>query len=374
MRVLILRANAIAPDPRVEKIGRALAAAGHAVTALGWDRAGDLPLADEAAGFPIRRLRVAAGMHRGLGNLPALARWQRGLLSWIGKRHTQFDIVHACDFDTLPAALAAKRLWGLKVVYDIFDFYADMLRATPRLVKGALRRADLLAIGQADAVILADDSRRSQIAGARPRRLAVVYNAPEDGLSALQAAALPSPAAKGVCLRLAYTGLLQVERGLLPLLCVLANHPEWTLDLAGQGAEKDLLVRQAAGMPNVTYHGVVAYRRALELAYAADALPAFYDPSIANHRYASPNKLFEGMMLARPVLAARNSGFDDLVERLDCGLVMDYGDTAQLEQALLRLQNRDLRQKLGENGRKAYEQTYSWAHMAARLAALYQEL
>jgi glycosyltransferase involved in cell wall biosynthesis len=373
MRVLILRATAIDPDPRVEKIGRALAAAGHTVTALGWDRAGRLLLEDETAGFPIRRLRVASGMRRGLANLPALARWQAGLFSWLGRHHAQFDVVHACDFDTLPAALAARRLWGLKVVYDIFDFYADMLRATPRLVKGALRRVDLLAIGQADAVILADDSRRKQIAGARPRRLEVVYNAPEDCLAELRATALPLRPA-GVRLRLAYTGLLQVERGLLPLLDVLSNHPEWTLDLAGQGAEKGLILRQAAELANVSYHGVVPYRRALELSYAADVLPAFYDPAIPNHHYASPNKLFEGLMLARPVLAAHHTGFDSLFEQLGCGLAIDYGDTAQLEQALLRLESAELRRRLGENGRQAYEQTYSWERMAARLVTLYQAL
>ena len=42
--VLILRATPINPDPRVEKIGRALLQAGFSVTALGWDRAGTLNL------------------------------------------------------------------------------------------------------------------------------------------------------------------------------------------------------------------------------------------------------------------------------------------------------------------------------------------
>jgi len=95
-----------------------------------------------------------------------------------------------------------------------------MLRATPRPVRAALRRMEIAAINAADALLLADEARYAQIAGARPRRSAVIYNAPEDQTPT------PEPAdARPWKLRLAYVGLLQVERGLLPLLEVLAQHP-----------------------------------------------------------------------------------------------------------------------------------------------------
>lgn len=371
--VLILRATPINPDPRVEKIGRALLQAGNSVMALGWDRTGNLPLQEMTAGFPIHRLRVLALPQRGLRNAPALARWQAVLLNWLRQHRREYDVIHACDFDTVTAALWARRLWKKKVVYDIFDFYTDMLRATPGAVKIALRALDFGAIAEADAVILADESRRSQIAGSHPRRLEFVYNVPEDQLPALQAA--PQAARDpSVRLRLAYAGLLQVERGLLPLLEVLSGHPEWTLDLAGEGAERGLVLREVRGLPNVTFHGIITYQAALEMNYAADVLPAFYNPAIPNHRYASPNKLFEGMMLGRPLLAARATGFDRLVTSLYCGLVVDYGDLAQIETALRTLEDPSLRQRLGQSGRRAYEETYSWPHMAERLIKLYQDL
>jgi len=371
--VLILRATPINPDPRVEKIGRALLQAGFSVMALGWDRSGNLPLQETTAGFPIHRLVVPASPQHGLRNAPDLARWQAVLLNWLRKHRREYDVIHACDFDTVTAALWARRLWGKKVVYDIFDFYTDMLRATPRAVKTALRALDFSAIAEADAVILADESRRSQIAGSHPRRLEFVYNVPEDQLPALQAA---SQAARdpSVDLRLAYAGLLQVERGLLPLLEVLSRHPEWTLDLAGEGAERGLVLKEAGALPNVTYHGIITYQAALQMNYSADVLPAFYNPTIPNHRYASPNKLFEGMMLGRPLLAARGAGFDRLVASLYCGLVVDYGDVSQLETALRTLEDPSLRHRLGQSGRRAYEETYSWPRMAERLIKLYHDL
>ena len=51
-------------------------------------------------------------------------------------------MVHACDFDTILPALMCKWLWKIKVIYDIFDFYADHLRATPNLIKRMIRAVD----------------------------------------------------------------------------------------------------------------------------------------------------------------------------------------------------------------------------------------
>jgi glycosyltransferase involved in cell wall biosynthesis len=371
--VLILRATPINPDPRVEKVGRALLQAGYSLQALGWDRTGTLPAKDTAAGFRIHRLCVPARPQIGLRNAPALGRWQAAAFNWLRLHRSEYNVIHACDFDAVGPALWARRLWGKKVVYDIFDFYTDMLRSTPRPVKFALRALDMSAIAEANAVILADEARRAQIAGSHPRRLEVIYNAPEDSLAELQGRprADRDPA---VSLRLVYAGLMQVERGLLPLLEALSTHPEWRLDLAGEGAERALILERAAALPNVTYHGVLPHPDVLELSYSADVLPAFYDPAIPNHRYASPNKLFEGMMLGRPVLAGRSAGFDNLVDEIVCGLVVDYGAVDQIERALKTLEDPTLRTLLGENGRRAYEHTYAWARMAERLVKLYDSL
>ncbi len=380
-RVLILRATPVHPDPRVEKVGRTLLQAGFSVQALGWDRSGELPAEETQAGFPIRRLAVRAPWQRGVSNLPALARWQAAALNWLRLHRGEYDLVHACDFDAVTPALWARRLWGKKVVYDIFDFYADMLRATPGALKSIVRWLDLGAIGEVDAVILADEARRQQIAGSHPRRVEVVCNTPEDVLPEIAEEPAEGPSeehdrsqAPAAQLRLAYAGLIQVERGLLPLLEVLAAHPEWRLDLAGEGAERGLILSEARRLPNVAYHGILPYREALRMNYQADVLPAFYNPAIPNHRYASPNKLFEGMMLGRPVLAARGTGFDRLVNSLYCGLVVDYASLEQLDSALHKLEDASLRQRLGQNGRRAYEQSYSWGRMAERLVNLYRQV
>lgn len=367
MRVLILRSNPVAPDPRVEKEARALSEAGYLVRVLGWDRTSALPVRELKDGWEIIRLPIRAEYGRGLGNLPSLIRWQLGLLHWLIRHYREYEILHACDFDTILPALLVKALWRKIVVYDIFDFYADHLRRTPNWIKRLIRKLDLWAVSQVDALILADEARRDQIGNTNPPYLEIIYNSPEE--------ISPQPSQLSQHFRLAYVGLLQVERGLYEMLEILRRHPEWHLDLAGFGGDEAFLLDRARTLPNVIWHGRVSYEQALRLSAAADVLFATYDPSIPNHRYSSPNKLFEAMMLGKPIVVARNTNMDIIVQRHECGIVVEYGHIDELEEALSRLAaDKNLREQLGRNARHAYETVYSWKHMRQRLVTLYSAL
>lgn len=401
IRVVICRSNPLAPDPRVEKIAMALHRSGFMVRLIGWDRSGELPpyeqwtdaapatALSEQQKIEVFRLPLVAPFGHGLGNLPNLIRWQLRLFQWLIKQRKHVDIVHACDFDTILPALLVKMLYGKKVVYDIFDFYADHLRATPHWIKKTIRFVDKRAIFLADALIIADDSRWAQVSDSsnnRPRRCTVIYNSPrledlpqvhgESDTNEFQPGAIDS--AKGdkqqsPKLRLAYIGLLQRERGLVEMMSVLRSHPEWFLDLAGFGGDEEMLVEMAKSMPNVRWHGRIPYRQTLLLSQAANVLFATYDPAIPNHRFSSPNKVFEAMLLGRPIIVARGTNMDQIVERAGCGIVVEYGQMDELEAALLRLQGEPgLSERLGRNAFNAYQETYSWDKMEARLRNLYQ--
>jgi glycosyltransferase involved in cell wall biosynthesis len=336
---------------------------------IGWDRSGDLPSQQSQDGYSIFRRRILAGYARGLLNLIPLFIWQASLLAWLIKRRNDFDILHACDFDTILPALLCKRLFRKIVVYDIFDFYADHLRATPVWLIRWIRRADLWAIDQADAVILVDEARKAQIAGARTKNLTILYNTPED--------CIPEVIEKSgeYSLRLAYIGLLQFERGLLVTLQVLKMHPEWRLDLAGFGGDQAEILAIAEKLPNVKWHGRISYENTLAISATADGLLALYDPSIPNHRYASPNKLFEAMMLGKTVVVARDTNMDRIVEEAQMGLVVEYGKINELENALTELTNNpQSRERFGKNARRAYDQKYGWPVMEKRLVNLYKAI
>lgn len=368
-RVVFCRSNPVAPDPRVEKEARALNENGFQVTIVAWDRESRWPVQEERQGITLYRLPIRASFGHGLANLPSLIRWQFGLLGWLLRHHSSFDVIHACDFDTVLPAMVCKALYRKVVVYDIFDFYADHLRATPALLKTLIRRVDLWIAQSVDAVILVDEARQKQLRGIRPKQLVVLYNSPEE---ILPACAPPQPS---VAFRIAYVGLLQVERGLLELLAVLRQHPDWHLDLAGFGGDAQRILLEAQHLPNVSWHGRIPYEQALCLNKNADVLIATYDPRIPNHRYTSPNKLFEAMLLGRPIVVAENTHVDEIVLQEECGLVVPYGDVEALDRALTRLAHDvALRNSLGTNGQRAYLEKYGWPLMRSRLLNLYASL
>ena len=372
MRILICRSNPVAPDPRVEKEAATLTEAGYVVAAIAWDQTASLPVIEHTENLTIERIPIRVKNAHGLGNLPYVLVWQVRLL-WqlIAKRNT-YDIIHACDFDTILPALVINGIWHKKLIYDIFDFYADMMRLTPKPIVYILRHIELWAINQVDAIILPDTSRYQQIKGSHPKKSVVIYNSPQE--------TIPSEGIKRIGntdshFRLAYVGNLQVQRGLLHLLDILKRYPDWELDLAGFGPDEALILDYVKGMPNIRWHGRVPYSRALDLNRRADVLIALYDPSVPNHRYASPNKAFEAMMLGKPVIVARNTNVDEIIEQVNCGLVVDYEDIATLETALLLLRNDPkVRNRMGYQARKAYEETYSWEKMKVRLLNLYKEI
>ncbi|WPD20234.1 glycosyltransferase family 4 protein [Thermaerobacter composti] len=327
--VVILRSNPVAPDPRVERVARTLAREGFKVTVVARDREGRLPPLEMAPYGPVVRLRARGRYGAGLRNLLALLRWQLQLVGWLLSHRRRYAVIHACDFDTLLPALFLKLLLGKRVVYDIFDWYADAVRGMPGCLRRWLARLDAWLLQWADAVILADENRLPQLGKARPRRLEIVYNSPDwdpdDVIRGL-------PSRRG--LRVAYIGLLQADRGLLELIEVMGRHPDWELDLGGFGAEEYLIRGAAAALPIVRFHGRVSPHRCMEVYVRADVLVATYDPSIPNYRYSSPNKLFEAMRLGKPIVVAEGTGIDRRVKAWDLGHVVPYGDTDSLETAL----------------------------------------
>ena len=362
-RVAMLRSKSVGGvEPRLDKEARALADAGYEVHAILWDRDLAYPAREARNGYTIHRVRYRAPYNR-----PALA-WK--LPRWWAKafrvlRHLRPDIVHAADYDTVPPAMRARRAWGAKFVFDLWDFYADMITAAvPKPVRRYVARYEARAIREADLVILPDLTRRSRLLSV-PRRVIEVMNVPEER------SVLPEPHARFL---LFYGGNIAKDRGLVSLVqaCEATGA---VLLVAGQGPDEGELLPLVESSPNASFLGVVDHDEVLKLTAGADAIPALYDPAIPNNRLASPNKLFEAMMFAKPVIVSEGTSMEDLVRSARIGLAVPYGNPVALREALEQLMlSPELCASLGQNGRALYESRYRWASMEQRLLDAYTEL
>jgi glycosyltransferase involved in cell wall biosynthesis len=366
MNVIMIRSNSIDPDARLEKEAKTLADAGYTVTLLGWQRSGNAPPTENRSGYTIRRIKLMAPY--GLKIIFYLPIWWT--IEFFQLLKLDWDIAHASDLDTYIPALLAAKIKRKRVVYDIFDFYADEI-ILPAPIRNCIAKTDIFLMRFADAVIIVDPSRLKQIGKPEDSDVHILYNSPDD----LVSSTVTSQRQKEAPFRIFFAGFLIPGRDFETIIEAGKEIGNIQIIIAGFGSLKDRLVSLANQESHVTFIGRIPYNEVIQRTLQSDLLFAFYDPGVPNNRYASPNKLFEAMMCGKPVLVNDGTSMADIVRKENCGLVVPYRDLNAIRQAILLLRDDPhLCIQLGANGRRAYEQEYGWKIMEDRLLALYQEI
>ena len=94
-----------------------------------------------------------------------------------------------------------------------------------------------------------------------------------------------------------------------------------------------------------------------------------------NHIDAQPNKMFEYMSAGIPVIASDFPLWREIIAGNDCGLLVDPVNPAAIAEAIdTRVNNPDMAQRMGENGRRAVEARYNWGIEEQKLLAFYEQI
>lgn len=166
---------------------------------------------------------------------------------------------------------------------------------------------------------------------------------------------------------------------------VVARHPGATLHLFGEGPLEGALRAQAEALGiahAVQFRGVVPIEALKEeLAQADFALqPSVTAPD--GRAEGLPNVVLEELAMGLPVIGTRHAGIPDAVLHEETGLLVEEGDVAGLEAAMLRLAgDAALRARLGANGRRHVEARFDARRLGealrddlAEMAAAYRAL
>ncbi len=371
MKTVIIRSNPVAPDPRVERAANALGRRGLDVEVLAWDRTGNHSRLDDRENYHIRRIRMRAPY----GNptlIFLLPFWNLLELAYLLR--SKFDLIHACDLDTLIPAVVVSKIRRGRLIYECFDFYSDCL---PRRVPGLLRRLfaglEIALAHEADLVILVDAVRARQFRDELTNTV-VISNSPSDVASPIACDSVSEEGrAANRSIVVFYAGVLDRSRGFDQIIRATEREVGVSVVIAGFGKDEQGLTTLFSSARNVEFLGKISHEDVVRRSMQSDVLIALYDPSIPNHRYACPNKLFEAMMCSKPIIVSDSTLMADIVRRENCGVVVPYGDVRRLRDSILQLrEDRDLRLTLGRNGREAYLKKYSWNVMESRLIEAYR--
>ena len=371
-RVCMIRSNPVRPDSRVEKEAWSLMKAGHSVHILAWDRDsnheeqdGYITVADTK--IPITWLGYKAAFGEGMKSLKPFMQFQFHMMRWLKKHKNEYDVIHACDFDT--AYFSWKVHKGKQFVFDLFDF---LYGEPENFFQKSVRQAQINIINHADATIICTEERKQQIKGSHPKKLVVIHNTPSaEQMSMDSGLEFKSDSDK---VKLAYVGILGDERLLTGIGNVISRHNDVELHIAGFGYLEPLYQKLSKEFDNIFFYGRIPYDQALQLETKCDIMTAIYDPSDENCRMAAPNKFYESLMLGKPVFMTRGTGMSTVVEEYDIGELIEFSEGG-FEKGLERLlARRDEWPAMSERMKQVYQEKFSWEKMRKRLVRLYDKL
>lgn len=376
--VAMVLSNDCVADPRVEKEAAALAAAGHRVTIIAWDRAGTSARDESRNGFAVRRVGPRAVHGGGLRNLPLYRAFWRDAADEVLALGA--DVVHCHDADTLTAGLAAHRRsrGRVELVCDFHELYRATKMIPQRGFAGVAARAavdwvERRAVRQAAFVVLANpsaaDHYRAMGAG---DKIVFVENGPD--LDRF----VPEPdnqRAAHESFTVCYIGQKRYLQPLETLAQAVGRIEGASAFLAGGGTVADEVARLAAEHPRVTVTGRVTYDEIPSLYRGCDAVYAAIDARVGNPTMNFPVKAYEGMALGLPVLVSEGSWVAGYVEEHRIGFGVDGSSVASVQGAIERLMaDPDGARAMGARGRALVLDGLNWQAAADRLVAAYARL
>lgn len=347
--------------------------------------AGPLPEARERPGAsvpgvlrPLRAGRQAVNLLRKYPGRPL--GWARALESVAEPA----DIWHGSWAGTLPAMDRLRRRFGGRAIYDSRDIYMESrkLATAPPLLRAVLGRLERRWARRMDRVVTVNDSYAAVLA----RRFGIpapliVLNCPDawtppDPPPDLIREALGLPASTRIVL---YQGQLISDRGIEQSMDAILEVPGSALVLLGYG-ELEARLRAAASAPpyagRVFVLPAVHPRDLLSWTASADAVLMAIQPTSLNHRFTTPQKLFEAIAAGVPVVASDLPGMAAIVREIDAGLLCDPTSPASIATAVRELLAEGPPARAARRARilAAAHDRYNWAAQVAVLHGLYREL
>jgi glycosyltransferase involved in cell wall biosynthesis len=345
----------------------------------------------------LRRLagKSRAGARR-LGSPVArgLRRWQRHLfafplrpMGWavaLDEFVEPADVWHGMWAGSLPALERQRRRLGGRTIYDSRDVYmlardrARLERPLRSLIgwleRRFARRMDrVLTVNEPYADLLV-----RQLGVTRPP---VVMNCPDLWQGPESAAdrirnALGLESATAIVL---YQGQLITERGIEQAMEAILDVPGAALALLGYGP-LEAQIRERIALPpyrdRVFLLPAVPPDELLAWTASADVSVIPIQPTTVNHRFSTPQKLFESLAAGVPVVASDLPGMAGIVRSTGVGLLCDPTSPAAIARALREIVAAPdtERTALRARVREAVADRYNWRAQARTLFALYDEL
>lgn len=285
-------------------------------------------------------------------------------------------IVHFHDPELLLIAIPLK-LSGRIVVYDVHEnVHMQILSKTyihplfRYFLSKSLFYFENIICTQIDSIVCATPSIASRFNSFK-RKVFVVNNYP------LSNELYGEMISKKSLYEIVYIGAISEERGILELITAInLLKGKVKLNLAGNFSDNSLftLVSNMDGWEFVEFFGQVSRAEVKNILSRSSAGIVNFLPA-ANHIESQPNKMFEYMSAALPLLCSNFPLWVEILEKHNCGISFDPTNPESIAKSIeALLDNAEHCKLLGMNGRKAVKEFFNWDIEEKKLFQVYEDL
>jgi len=348
--IVLVRSNDINPDPRLQKYIDFLERKNEKYLVLGWNREANIIEKQNHKYFHLK-----ANYGTKYLNIFNKLRWFIFIILYLIKNQKKYQIVHACDFDTALPVYLAKTFTKKKMIFDVFDWMSDKSKKnTVYMIIGILERRVFV---KADYAIICEVERMKQIEIDK-KNVLVMPNIPTiDFMSNFNIKNIIIEQRKSYDLILSYVGVFDSDRGLNELLEVVSQNKKIFLNIAGFGRFEDEVKGFLTNNSNIKLWGKVDYNTGINIMGNSDLIIAMYYKTNALHKYAAPNKYYEGLFLGIPIVTTEKTLVGEKTVKFNTGFAIGEGKE-HLERLLMSLNIKHLAKEKAINANILWLETY----------------
>ncbi len=282
-------------------------------------------------------------------------------------------------------AWALARLKGAKFLFEVRDLWPEFAIAVGVLKNPVLIHAtewlERFLYRNADQVMVNSPGFLAPVTGRGAKRVELIpngadpsmFNPDDDGTEFRLAHQLGD---KFVAMYAGAHGMSNDLGVILETASRLADIPEIQIVLVGDGKEKPALQAQAEklNLKNVTFLPSVPKSDMAKTLAGAHVCIAILKP-LEEYKTTYPNKVFDYMAAARPVILAIDGVIREVVENANCGRFSRPGDAEMLAEMIrFFYANRDRGRRMGLAGRDYLEKNFSRTAISEKLVGLLESL
>jgi len=368
MNILMILSKPFITDSRVRKEAESLEQAGHHVRLIVWDRLNQYSQREWVNGINVIRIQNKGFLRVLPGVLVKNPLWWRKAFKRSLKLfydEWKFDVVHCHDLDTLQAGIWIKKKTGCKLIYDAHELFGYMILNKPKLISKFALWLENTLIHHVDGIITVNDKLESYFESISSKPISIVMNCSNYQIQPYEK---PTNETFTIC----YIGSLVQNRMFPEIVDIIGHIKDVKFLVAGkkEGLYKEVEERCKL-YKNVEFLGTIPSKEIYPTMKKSNALICMLDQKNRNDQVTTPIKMFDAMVVGRPIIVTINMYYSSIIIDDKCGLATNHNDTG-IKQAILLLKNESIQEELGKNGLKAASEKYNWKQQEKELLKSYE--